>query len=844
MLGATLNNYRILEKIGAGGQGTVYKATDTNLGRTVVIKTLPPELTAREANLKRFKREAQLASSLDHPNICTIFDLKEVNGIHFIAMQFVEGRNVRQLVNGRPLELKTALRITIQVADALVAAHARDIIHRDIKANNVMVTDNGQVKILDFGLAKLTDQGIERANRQGIHQTDLTEVGIPYGTATYAAPEQARGDRVDHRADIFSTGVLLYEMLTGTWPFHGRNAIEVRYAVMNQAPQPIAQRRREPIPPRLQEILDKSMAKEPRDRYQRIGDMRDELAEVLRAVTGVNASSDALLDTLSGSNVPRHLDGGGLMARAGRWWRNLRSSSGKTDIAGSRSASVIPPSASSSGVSGTLPPLSPGQEEALVTSTGDREKKSIAILPFKNLSRDEAVNFYEFSLADTVITELAKLRSLVVRPSSAIARYQGLERDPRDVGRELNVDAVLSAGFLRAGERLRVTAQLLDVRSGDMLWSDRIDAEAADIIAVQDNIARLIVTGLQVELTPDEREELDHRATGNSRAYEEFLRGRDAMGRFVYHTLAQEDVSDAIRHFQRAVELDPEFARAYCALGGCYANRIIKCVGDQEDYARAKEALDKGLALDPKNLEANMHMVFLYLSQGKKNRARQQVSRLRHEAPNDVGVHFVSSYLYRLDGKYEKALRGLERMLRLNPSERVVVSYNRARIFMYQARYDDALAELAEGAKMEPDHPLIKTFRAVCHFRMGDAQRAAQMLREILNKNPDMDGIRPHYAMALTALGETAQARAQLTERVKEVAETDHDAPYWLASAYVMLGEDDQAFKWLEKAIRLGNENLPWFRANLIWARLQQDPRFIALIDGIEARRQRREGRA
>ncbi len=844
MLGATLNNYKILEKIGAGGQGTVYKALDTNLGRTVVIKVLPPELTVREANLKRFKREAQLASSLDHPNICTIFDLKEINGVHFIAMQFVEGRNVRQLVNGRPLELKTALRIALQVADALVAAHARDIIHRDIKANNIMVTDSGQVKILDFGLAKLTDAGAHRADQQGIHQTDLTEVGIPYGTATYAAPEQARGDRVDSRADIFSTGVLLYEMLTGTWPFRGKNAVEVRYAVMKEEPLPIAQRRREPIPPRLQQILDKAMAKEPRDRYQRIAEMREDLAEVLREVNAGTGADAQFLDNLSGHSAPRHLDGGsGLMSRAGRWWRNL-TGSGRIDSqgGGSRSASIVPPAASVSQIPN--PGGSQGPEEALVTSTGDKDKKSIAILPFKNLSRDEASNFYEFSLADTVITELARVRSLVVRPSSTIARYQGMERDPRDVGRELNVDAVLSAGFLRAGDRLRVTAQLLDVKTGDMLWSDRIDAEAADIIAVQDTISRHIVQGLKLELTPDEREELDQRATENAEAYEEFLRGRDAMGRFVYHTLALEDVESAIRHFQRAITLDPNFARAYCALGGCYANRIIKCVGDQEDYTLAKQAFDKGLALDPKNLEAKMHMVFLYLSQGKKSRARQQVARLRYEAPNDAGVHFVSAYLYRLDGKYEKALRGYERMLRVNPNERVVVSYNRARIFMYQGRFQEALEELAQGAKVEPDHPLIKTFYAVCLFRMGDAQKAADILRDVLVKNPDMDGIRPHYAMALTALGETDKARAQLTERVKEVAEADHDAPYWLASAYVMLGEDDEAFKWLAKAIALGNENLPWFKANLIWARLQNDPRFIELTSQIEERRQKREGHA
>src|SRR6476660_510353 len=241
MIGKTLRNYRITEKLGVGGQGAVYKATDAKLGRSVVIKVLPPELTSKEANLKRFEREARLASSLDHPNICTIFDLDEVDGVHFIAMQHVEGKNVRQLVAGRPLDLKTAVLIGLQVADALAAAHKRGIIHRDIKSGNVMVTPSGQVKVLDFGLAKLLDE--DAARTSGIHHTEITEVGIPYGTATYAAPEQARGDRVDARADVFSTGVLLYEMLTGTWPFQGQTAIEVRHAVLNDEPAPLSKMR-------------------------------------------------------------------------------------------------------------------------------------------------------------------------------------------------------------------------------------------------------------------------------------------------------------------------------------------------------------------------------------------------------------------------------------------------------------------------------------------------------------------------------------------------------------------------------------------------------------------------
>src|SRR4051812_47485501 len=324
MIGSTLGNYRILDKLGAGGQGTVYKAIDNKLGRTVVIKVLPAELTAKQANLKRFEREARLASALDHPNICTIFDLNEINGIHFIAMQLVEGKNVRELVNGRPLELQSALSIAIQVADALAAAHDRGIIHRDIKAGNVMVTGSGQAKVLDFGLAKLLDEDAARSS--GIHHTELTEVGVPYGTATYAAPEQARGDRVDSRADIFSTGVLLYEMLSGTWPFRGKTAVDVRHAVLHDEPIPLAQARPGPLPPRLQQVLDRALAKDPRNRYQKVTEFRDELKSLLNEVRA------GLPMQFEGTPLvaPRHLSSKGPMKRALRWFKSLTGNDGET----------------------------------------------------------------------------------------------------------------------------------------------------------------------------------------------------------------------------------------------------------------------------------------------------------------------------------------------------------------------------------------------------------------------------------------------------------------------------------------------------------------------------------
>ena len=806
MIGAKLGNYRILEKIGAGGQGTVYKATDTKLGRPVVVKVLPPELTVKEANLKRFEREARLASALDHPNICTIFDLNDVDGVHFIAMQFVEGKNVRELVNGRPLDLRSALSITIQVADALAVAHARGIVHRDIKAGNVMVTPSGQVKILDFGLAKLLD---ESASLGGIHHTDLTEVGIPYGTATYAAPEQARGERVDARADIFSTGVLLYELLTGIWPFQGKTSVDVRHSVLHDNPQPLNEARPGGVPLQLQAILDRALAKDPRQRYQKVGEFRDDLRTVLREVESGGPQTYAEPIT---PIAPRHLSGTGRFGRALRWLRSKTGDRTSQPREGSSERSF--------------------HESGATSLSGER--KSVAILPFKNVGNDPQSSFYEFSLADAVITELARVRSVVVRPSSEIIKYQGVQVDPRQAGRDMSVSAVLSAGFLRAGDRIRVTAQLVDVDSGDLLWSDRIDADATDIINVQDTITQEICDGLRLELTTDEKDQLERQKTANAEAYEEYLRGRDCLGRFIYHTIARKDIDEAIEHFERAAYLDPSFALALSGLGKAYANRVIKGTGEPGDYEAAKEAFDKALALDPNLLEARRHMVLIYLSRGEKSRARETAEQLVREAPNDPGVHFQRGVIARLDGEYEKALRCFERMTRLSPAERVVASYNRARIFMYQGQYDEALAELDQGAAAEPDHPLIKTFRAQTLFYGGEHVKAAEMLEQVLEQQPQLDGIRPIYATFLSALGFSDEARAQLTDEVKQTADTDHDVAYWLASAYAMEGGRDQALRWLRRAIELGNENKPWFEHDQNWESLRDDPEYQAIISSIK----------
>src|SRR6185295_5104265 len=380
-------------------------------------------------------------------------------------------------------------------------------------------------------------------------------------------------------------------------------------------------------------------------------------------------------------------------------------------------------------------------------------------------------------------------------------------------------------------ERFRVTTQLLDVQSGEILWSDRIDTSASDIIVVQDTIAQRIVEGLRLELSPTEQDGIAKPSTQNAAAYEQYLRGRDFFARFIFSTIAREDCDAAITHFQKAIDLDPTFALAHDGLGAAYVNRVFKGFGGAPDFEKAEAAFRNALALDPQLIEARMLMVFVYLWRGQKQKARQEVARARREAPDEAVVHFVKATLHRLDGEYGRALRSYDRLVRLDPAAHVVASYSRALVHMYMGHFDDTFRELNTSG--DPDNALVRTFRALALYYTGQTDAAAELMKDVVDNHPNMHGIRPFMAMFLSAQGKHEEALSQLSDDAKRNGEVDADIAYSIGSVYALEGIASEAFSWLERSIALGNENRRCFESDPNWNSLRSDPRFGELMNGV-----------
>ncbi|MDX2042074.1 MAG: protein kinase [Acidobacteriota bacterium] len=834
--GKTLSHYRIIEQLGQGGQATAYKAEDTRLNRQVVLKTLLPELAASQTARRRFEREAKLASVLDHPNICAIFDIGESDGWFYIVMPFIPGRTLKQVVAGQPLELRSALSIAIQIADALVAAHARGIVHRDIKPSNIIVNDQGQVKVLDFGLAKML-------GADDVYDPDksMTELGVPYGTMGYGSPEQAAGERVDHRTDVFSLGVLLYEMVTGRQPFTGRHRIEILHAVINKDPDPVCDDC-PTAPDHLQAIIDRAMAKSPKDRFSTMAEMFEELKAQMRELTGEAAAPTDVAGNVIAPQQARttwrltsalgKVFGGGLFGkkRNGNSQAPTRSSSqssGSQTTAETRSATSSSPNSSSNSF------RSSSGSTSRPPSWGTEGKRTIAVLPFKNLSGNAEDNFYEISLADGIIAELAHLRSLVVRPSQYIARYAGQNPEPRQVGEDLAVSIVLVGSFIKAAERFRVTTQLLTTATGEILWSDKIDLAANDLLTIQDTIAERVIAGLKLKLTDEEQQKIERPLTTNAEAYEFYLRGRDLMFKYMSHSFDDHDLDVAIKMLEEAIRLDPNFARAHYTLGRCLVHHG-QGYGGQHYFDLAETSLMRALELDPKLAGARLQMVYVYLNKGEREKALATLADARREAPHDPTVFIIAGMLYRLSGLYDRALKQYDKLLEINPRDVIIASYNRGRLYTYRHEFDRAITEFEKGRAVEPDHPLINSFLAITYFNQGDIDRCQTLTEEVLRQHPNFDPMQIVLAWCLSARGQHAEAHALITDQIKETAAADHDVSVWLASFYAMENQRDEAVEWLKKAVELGNENYPLFADSNRFDNLRCDLRFVDLLNDLK----------
>jgi serine/threonine-protein kinase len=836
--GTTFSHYRIIEQLGKGGQATAYKAEDLRLHRLVVIKALPPELAATETARRRFQREARLASALDHPNIATIYDIGETDGLCYIVMQFVEGRTLKQLLGGQPLNHLSALSIAVQVADALVVAHARGIVHRDIKPSNIIVNDAGQVKVLDFGLAKMLIPEEPAADSPDQNEQTMTEVGVPYGTMGYGSPEQATGEKVDHRTDIFSLGVVFYELLTGQQPFKGRHRIEILHAVINAVPRPAAEVNSR-VPVVLQATLDRAMAKEPAGRYRSMTEFRDELRDLMQRL-GSGGSAPVQSAPLFVPPPPRQSSSWRLSGTLGRVFGRLRQSTVTSLPSAPISENSGSPAVSDSSDQQQLGTSQASRNPSRPPSWGTETKQTIAVLPFRNLSGDPAANFYEFSLADGIITELAHLRSLVIRPSNYIVGYTGQNVDPRQVGEELAVNSVLTGSFIKTPERFRVTTQLVETETGKILWCEKIDLAARDLLTIQDTIAEHIIAGLKLNLSEEEQEKIERPLTRSAEAYEFYLRGRDLLFQYISRSFDDHELELAIRMFEEAIRLDPQFARAHSGLGRCYVHHA-QGYGGEQYYQLAETSLRRALELDPELAGARLQMVYIYLHHGEKDRALATLADVRRDAPSDPTVFIVAAMLYRLNGLYEKALRQYERLLELNPRDIVMASYNRARIYNYQGRYDEAVEELESVRANEPEHPLIKTFLAISYFNQGRIDEAQTLVGEVLAQHPHFDGLQVLRAWCWSAQGHHEEAQALITPRVAETAAADHDISFWLASFYAMEGMRDQAIEWVERAVKLGNENYPLFAHNARLDNLRGEERFKTILEDLHARWEARQ---
>ena len=808
----TIAHYEILRRLGAGGSGVVYAANDTLLQRPVVLKMLHTGLLTAEQMRSTVLREARLASAIEHPNVCAIYEVGESGDEAYIAMQFVPGQPLDELIAAGPASLQLVLSVGIQIADGLQSAHALGIFHRDLKPQNVMLTDGGLVKILDFGLARrLTpeDARFDPATPAPAKDKSVASTFTARGgTIRYMAPEQFVTGHSSVQSDVWALGVILYELASGRHPFARPDAEDFQAirAIQFLEPEDLSAIVPE-ISLELKSVIAACLEKNPGARTASSAEVREGLKTIMKALrieTGIIPGDAAANLPATGAEAEKRTTG--LLSMLAERFRE-----------------------------------SAGEQKT---------QNSLVVLPFANLGATEAAPLYGYALADAIAARLARIPALVVRPSSALMPLAGarpwVQMDPLAVGQKLLVKFVLAGNFVRSESGFDLNWQLLDVASQSVRTGGSIRVASLDLIAVQSEISNEVFATLQGTGTT---EGIEASRTGQSTdsarsaardgslpgpVSERYLQARALLSSFMVRTGSRADLDRAHALFSRVTAADPEFAPGWSGLGIAELQYVRHGFGGQIHVMRARRAFEEALKLDPASTETNLYRIYMLLSRGEKESARHGIANLLAGAANDWNVHMVAGLALRGDGMYDEALGAFSRALKLNPANAAILYNHRARVYHYQNQIELAGDELEKGLALEPRHPLLRTSSGYQQMRTGNLDKAIETLEGVIADDPSLRIAVPTLAICYVQAGARDRGAALLKDDTLAAAEADSEMAYRLATYFAVDGDSSEALHWLRRAIYLGNENYPWFQKNPAWNNLRTNADFERTLDDLK----------